>query len=219
MNEKSIVVIPAFNEEKTVKGVVKKCSVYCDVLVVDDGSTDETAVAAALGGAAVLHNDGNKGYEYSLNLAYTYAIQHKYDVMITMDADGQLPSEMIPKFLKAINTGAAVVVGNRIVKPRVCEKILAFVARNFTCIHDPYCGMKAYCLNPPIQTEFSQYNSVGTSLALSYIEAGLPCENIEVRVTNRVGKSKFGGKFSSEYRLFFSMVVGSTRILKNWVNL
>ena len=52
----------AFNEETTVKYVVRKCAEYCDVLVVDDGSTDGTAAAASLGGSRVLTNNGNKGY-------------------------------------------------------------------------------------------------------------------------------------------------------------
>ena len=218
MNRKCIVVIPAFNEETTVKYVVRKCAEYCDVLVVDDGSTDGTAIAASLGGSRVLTNNGNKGYEYSLNVGYMYAIKHNYNVMITMDADGQLPAEMLPNFIEAIDAGASVVVGNRMMKPRICEKILAFLAKSVSSLKDPYCGMKAYCLNSLNRNEFSQYNSIGTSLALDYIEARLPCGNIDIEVKNRIGVSKFGGQLSSELKLFLSMAVGVFRLLRTWGN-
>ena len=216
MNRKSIVVIPAFNEESTVKQIVEKCIEYCDVLVIDDGSTDRTASAAALGGSIVLTNDKNKGYEYSLNLGYIYAVKNKYDVMITMDADGQLPANMVPDFLKAIDEGAAVVIGNRMIKPRFCEKILAVLAKRLNSFNDPYCGMKAYCLGLLNRNEFSQYNSIGTSLALDYIEAKLPHDNIDIEIDSRIGESKFGGRLSSEFKLLRSMAIGSFRLLKAW---
>ena len=63
-----------------------------------------------------------------------------------MDADGQLPAETLPKFIKAIEDGASLAIGNRIIKPRVCEKIFTFFASRLSSIRDPYCGMKAYCL-------------------------------------------------------------------------
>lgn len=218
MNRNSIVVMPAFNEEATVRSVVENCTKYCDVLVVNDGSTDDTSIAASRGGATVLTIDENKGYEFSLNVAYKYAVKNKYNVMITIDADGQLPTDMLPHFLRAIENGASVVIGNRMIKPRVCEKMLAFLAKRFSSLNDPYCGMKAYCLDSLKRKEFSQYNSIGTSLALDYIEARLPCENIDIEIKSRIGESKFGGKLSSELKLFCSMATGIFRLLKIWVN-
>lgn len=218
MNRRSIVVIPAFNEEKTVRSVVENCTKYCDVLVVNDGSTDDTSSAASLGGAIVMVNYENKGYEHSLNVAYKYAVNNKYDVMITMDADGQLPPEMLPSFLKGIEEGASVVIGNRMIKPRICEKILSFLSKRLSSCNDPYCGMKAYNLGSLNRNEFSQYNSIGTSLALDYIEARLPCANIDIAIKSRIGNSKFGGKLSSELKLFRSMAIGSFRLLKTWFN-
>jgi len=218
MNRKYIVVIPAFNEEATVRSVVENCAQYCDVLVVNDGSTDDTPIAASLGGAIVLTNEKNKGYEYSLNVGYKYAVKKKYNVMLTIDADGQLPANMVPQFLKAIENGASIVIGNRIIKPRVSEKALAFLATRFSSFNDPYCGMKAYCLDSLNRKEFSQYNSIGTSLALDYHEARLPCENIDIDIKSRGGESKFGGKLSSELKLFHSMAIGSFRLFKTWIN-
>lgn len=217
MIKRSLVVIPAFNEDKTVGDVVKNCAKHCDVLVIDDGSTDETSVVARRAGAFVLANEINKGYEHSLNVGYIYAIESNYDLMITMDADGQLPAQSIPKFLKAIEDGASVAVGNRATLPRICEKILAFSSTRLSSLMDPFCGMKAYNLQVLKKNVFSQYNSIGTSLVLEYIEQHLSCQNIDIDITEREGISKFGGKLLSELKLSQSMFIGNIRLLKFWM--
>ena len=157
--------------------------------MVNDGSTDRTAQAALQARSTVLNNDVNKGYEHSLNVAYLYAIEHNFAVMITMDADGQLPPEALPIFVKAIEDGSSLAVGNRKIKPRVCEKIFAFSASKFSSLKDPYCGMKAYCLRSLTRTTFSRYNSIGTSLALDYFERNLACHNIDIEVNKRDAQS------------------------------
>jgi hypothetical protein len=78
--------------------------------------------------------------------------------------------------------------------------------------------MKAYCLKALKRNAFSQYNSIGTSLALEYIEQNLPCQNIDIEIKERDGESKFGGKLSSELKLFRSMIIGNFRLLKIRMN-
>ena len=104
------------------------------------------------------------------------------------------------------------------IKTRVGRKQVAFLAKRFGSFNDPYFGMKAYCLDSLNRNEFSQYNSIGTSLALDYIEARLPCENIDIEIRNRIGESKFGCELSSELKLFRLMAIGSFGLLKTWVN-
>ena len=214
---RSLIVIPAFNEEATVSNVVSSCAKYCDVLVVDDGSTDKTYRAATESGAVVIPNKINKGYEHCLNVGYSYAHKLGYDLMITMDADGQFPSKSIPKFLDAIEGGASLAVGRRKKISRVCEKLLSFFSSRFGTILDPYCGMKAYKLKVLTRKNFSDYNSIGTSLAFEYFEKNLKCANIDIYVDERQGKSKFGGKLASEFKLIHSMFIGNYRLLKNWM--
>ena len=214
-----LAVIPAFNEEATIKDVVTQCTEYCDVLVVDDGSTDGTVDAASHFRATIISNDTNKGYEYSLNVAYLYALENNYDGIITMDADGQLPMKTIPEFINAIEGGVSLVIGNRRIKPRVCEKLFACFSVKLSSLKDPYCGMKAYCLKSLKRTTFSSYNSVGTSLALDYFEHNLLCHNIDIEIQERKGESKFGGRLLSELKLFPSMIIGNFRLLKNWMKL
>jgi glycosyltransferase involved in cell wall biosynthesis len=214
---KSLIVIPAYNEEGTVAGVVKSCLDYCDVLVVNDGSIDETLTASKDAGALIATSEVNQGYEFCLNVGYAHARKLGYDVMITMDADGQLPSKSIPRFLNAIEDGAGVVVGQRNNVDRICEKILSYFSSRLTPMMDPYCGMKAYDLRALKLKKFSRYNSIGTSLALEYIEQKLTCKNIDIEISERKGSSKFGGKLKSELKLFCSMIIGSRRITAFWI--
>ena len=176
---RSLVVIPAFNEGDTVSNIVKACAQYCDVLVVNDGSTDNTFRASTEAGAVVITNETNKGYEYCLNVGYGYALDMNYDLMITMDADGQLPAKSIPEFVYAIKNGACLAVGRREKISRLCEKVLSYFSSRFSAILDPFCGMKAYKLRALQRTTFSDYNSIGTSLAFEYVEKNLKCENTD----------------------------------------
>ena len=217
MTTRSLIVIPAYNEVASVADVVKSCAKYCDVLVVDDGSIDNTCKASTEAGAKVITNKTNRGYEYSLNIGYKYAVKFNYDLMITMDADGQLPPNNIPEFIEAIDAGACLVVGRRRKSVRLCEKILSYSSSRLSSILDPYCGMKAYNLKALRRKSFSKYNSIGTSLAFEYVEQKLKCKNIDIEINDREGKSKFGGKLSSELKLFHSMFIGIYRLVKHWL--
>ena len=116
-----LVVIPAFNEEARVGAVVREVRTavpYAEVLVVDDGSADETAAAAARGGARVLALPVNLGYGGALQAGYKYAVRHGYEVVAQLDADGQHPPRELPRLLEQLERGDAdVVIGSRFLDP------------------------------------------------------------------------------------------------------
>jgi glycosyltransferase involved in cell wall biosynthesis len=115
MSERVLVVIPAFNAERTVGAVIRGCrEVLDDVLVVDDGSVDGTAAAALDCGARVVSHAANRGKGAALKSGFAFALQRGYDGVITLDADGQhLPRE-IPKFFVArAETRADLIIGGR----------------------------------------------------------------------------------------------------------
>jgi glycosyltransferase involved in cell wall biosynthesis len=112
---KTLVLIPALNAERSIGAVVRDCkAVNEDVLVVDDGSADRTADVAREAGAQVVSHPVNRGKGAALKTGFAYAIEHGFDAVITLDADGQhLPGE-IPKFLAArAETGADLIIGGR----------------------------------------------------------------------------------------------------------
>lgn len=113
-----LAIVPAYNEEGMVDRVVRdieRQTPTFDVLVVDDGSVDETAVAAETAGAIVLRHPFNLGIGGAMQSGYKYALAHEYDVAVQVDGDGQHKAEYLPQMLEALSTDddADMVYGTR----------------------------------------------------------------------------------------------------------
>lgn len=117
IGQRTAVVIPAFNAARHLEEVIDATSRFIDrsrIVVVDDGSTDETGDVARRCGVAVLAHAGNKGKGVALDTGILGAAAKGMEYVITMDADGQHKPEEIPRFLqKELETGADIIVGNR----------------------------------------------------------------------------------------------------------
>ncbi|MFA5320588.1 MAG: glycosyltransferase family 2 protein [Candidatus Omnitrophota bacterium] len=168
------VVIPAYNEIANISWLVSslKKKGYA-VLVVDDGSTDDTASAAETAGAVVLRNDVNMGKGASLIRGFSYVKQKGFDGVIVMDGDGQHLPEDIPVLLRSAGAGGSLVVGNRMAKPGampfsrwLTNKIMSLLLSCLTrqSIPDSQCGfrfiaapllekLKLSCSNYEIESE------------------------------------------------------------------
>jgi glycosyltransferase involved in cell wall biosynthesis len=110
-----LVVVPAWNEERSVAAVVaeiKSLGNDLDVLVVDDGSGDRTAEAARGAGAVVCRLPFNLGVGGAMRAGYRYALREGYDVVVQVDADGQHDASYIPVLVRALDH-ADVVIGAR----------------------------------------------------------------------------------------------------------
>ena len=110
-----LVVIPAFNEERSVGGVVAAVTALgYPALVVDDGSLDRTSDSAAAAGATVLRLPVNLGVGGALRCGFRYAVTHGYRVVVQCDADGQHDPAQISTLLLAMSEhDAQLVVGSR----------------------------------------------------------------------------------------------------------
>jgi len=96
-----LALVPAYNEGERVGGVVSAVRAHLPVLVVDDGSTDDTALRAQEAGAAVLHQNPNQGKGAALRKGFRRALDAGYEAVLTLDADGQHDPAEIPKFQQA----------------------------------------------------------------------------------------------------------------------
>jgi len=107
--------IPAFNAEKTIGKVVKDCLIHVDqVIVCDDGSTDNTALEAEKNGAEVVRHEKNYGYGAALITLFDKAREKNFDVMVTLDADAQHIPEFIPRLIAPLSyEGTDIVIGSR----------------------------------------------------------------------------------------------------------
>ncbi|MDI6654323.1 MAG: glycosyltransferase family 2 protein [Candidatus Hydrothermarchaeota archaeon] len=105
-------VIPVYNGEKTIRQVVKAAEKFVDkVIVVDDGSTDESAAEAKKTSAEVIVLQKNRGKAHALKTAFRRC--KGYDVIIMLDGDAQHPPEEIPSLIKCIESGNDLCIGSR----------------------------------------------------------------------------------------------------------
>ncbi len=114
--EKStLVIIPCYNESATIGSIVLKVKSLVDnVLVVDDGSTDDTARIAKAAGANVISHKKNYGKSAAIKNGFKYALNKNYDYIVTIDGDGQHNPDEIPSVLKMLkNNGNDIIVGYR----------------------------------------------------------------------------------------------------------
>jgi glycosyltransferase involved in cell wall biosynthesis len=109
-----IAVIPAYEEGPRIAGVVDATLPYLPVVVIDDGSTDDTADRAAAAGATVLRQDPNAGKGAALRRGFRYAIEMGVAAVVTLDADGQHDPAEIPAFLASFDEShPGLVIGQR----------------------------------------------------------------------------------------------------------
>ncbi len=113
MHMKTGIIIPAYNEEKTIGGIVRRAKAYGTVIVVDDASRDKTAYTAKKAGCTVIKHETNRGLGASLRTGFEAALKQNFDVVVTIDADGQHNPDEIEKLVKKIGEGYDFVLGSR----------------------------------------------------------------------------------------------------------
>jgi len=107
-SHRTLVAIPAYNEAVTIRDVVERVRANlpdCDLLVVNDGSRDDTAARLAGSGATVVGHLCNLGYGRAIQTAVVYAARHGYDRLVTLDADGQHDPAQVRTLLNEFDSG------------------------------------------------------------------------------------------------------------------
>lgn len=199
-------VIPAYNEEqaiaetvRTARSVMEAANLLpCEIVVVDDGSQDQTAARAREAGAKVVSHVQNFGYGRSLKDGIAAA---QYDTIAISDADGTYPLSEIPTLLKRYKAGFDMVVGARtgrhyhesLLKSPM-RKILQWLVE-FTAgrsIPDINSGLRIFSRNTimPYYRHLCDTFSFTTSATLAYMMTGRSVAYVPISYGERVGKSK-----------------------------
>lgn len=158
MTHRELTVLPVFNEADHLTAVLD-CAVHYsqEVLVVDDGSTDGTSeLLAARNDIHRLRHEQNQGYGAALRSGFEFAIREGYDVLVSIDCDGQHEPQRIPEFIAACH-GVDIVSGSRYLRPFPGDTAAPAQRRQINQIiteelnrrlglnlSDAFCGFKAY---------------------------------------------------------------------------
>jgi len=158
MSVRFLTALPVYNEVRHVTGVLDEVLRYSsEALVVDDGSTDGTSeLLAKRRDVHVVRHPKNRGYGAALKSAFDFALYDDYDVLVTIDCDGQHQPRLIPDFVAACE-GVDIVSGSRYLKqfagdsqpPAARRQINEQITAELNCrlglkLTDAFCGFKAY---------------------------------------------------------------------------
>ena len=233
--EKKLAIVPAFNEEKRIASVLEKIrdvDKEIDIVVIDDGSTDNTGLKSRLAGARVIRLSSNMGYGVAIQTGYKYALAKGYEYVVQLDSDGQHDPAYIPQMLGATMSGDAdVVIGSRFlgektvletaeagyevgVARRVGIRLFAFVTSKLIGlkISDPTSGYRA--LNKRIlaflMNDFFPYDYPDADVIVLVHRAGFKIKELPMAMHDRAtGTSMHSGLRPVYYifKMFLSMLM------------
>ena len=203
------IIIPAFNEESTIKSVIKSVSLIGKVIIIDDGSIDNTLINAAEAGAFVHSHSINLGYDKALNTGFEIAEKLGYQFIITMDADGQHDPNSLIKMKQILLDGYDLVVASRDQKQRFSEYLFSLYSGMRWSIKDPLSGLKGYKISLYTALgHFDSYNSIGTELLVYALKNKYDVCQIETKVRPRQDVSRFGKSLITNLKILRALFFG-----------
>lgn len=197
-----VVIIPCFNEAAGIAEVVTRVRLHLPpAIVVDDGSTDDTAPRAAAAGAEVLRHPANLGKGAALRTGFEHARVLGFAWALTLDGDGQHSPEDIPAFFAcAEKTGADLVIGDRFGTSEMMPKLRRSVNRWMTkrlsdlCgrpLADSQCGFRLVRLAKWAELVLrTDHFEVESELLVEFVRAGYKLEFVPVQTLYHAGSSK-----------------------------
>jgi glycosyltransferase involved in cell wall biosynthesis len=231
MPPRTLVVIPAYNEEQSLPSVLEELADQTpeyDVLVISDGSVDRTAAIARAAGAHVAELPFNLGIGGALRTGFAFAVRNGYDQAVQFDADGQHDPLAVEKLLAPLAGGADMVIGSRFAEGgavtyevsgvrrramKVLQRLVRrLVGRDFT---DTSSGFRSF--SRPMLEYFAttypvEYMDSVEALVMAS-NAGFHVEEIPVNMRGRTGGAPSNRRLRLVYyyvRLLVVLVVSTT---------
>lgn len=218
---KVIIVIAAYNEEKVIDKVIKSVLTKVDeVVVVDDGSSDQTFGIAKESGAIVLRHFLNRGQGAALQTGINFALSLGADIIVTFDADGQFDPDEIEKIIKPLLLGEFdVSLGSRFLESKsevpqlkgVILKLAVMVTKIYTglSITDAHNGFRAISKKAAGLIKIRQDGMAHASEIIEQIRKhNLKFTEVPVTVKYTDYSLKKGQKISNSFKIVWDLILG-----------
>ena len=195
-----IIVIPAFNEENTIEKVILNSKVYGDVVIINDGSSDNTIKISKKHDVNIVNHKINQGYEASIFSGFQFAKNNKYKYVIFIDADGELPDQTLKKVKRLLLDGHDIVTGIRDKKNRNLEMIFSFISLLFWRVNDPMCGLKGFNIEniSNLSNKFTN-NTFATEILFKLLKMKYSIIQFPIIVNKRENNSKVGNSIKVQF--------------------
>jgi glycosyltransferase involved in cell wall biosynthesis len=215
------IVIAAFNEETAIGDVVRSLiSDYPHVVVVDDGSTDNTWAMARQAGAVPLQHSVNRGQGAALQTGIEYSLRQGAQYVLTFDGDGQHSASFIPRLLGPIVEGRAeIVLGSRFIDDSSSvpwtRRFLLAAAVLFTWLTsgarltDTHNGMRAFSRKAAEMLDIQLDRMAHASEIIDQIvRSRLPYTEVPVRINYTKYSQDKGQRAGASFRVAFDYIIG-----------
>lgn len=218
---KIIVCIPAYNEEKNIANIVKRARNYADeVIVCDDGSSDNTSSLAKLEGAIVINHTKNSGYGKTVRTLFQVALERNADIIVTIDSDGQHDPEQIPTVIEPmLKSEIDIVIGSRFIEskdnPQVplyrsfgIKTITKFTKQaSFKNLTDAQSGFRGYTRHALEVLNLNEDGmQISTEILLSAKSKKLSITEVPITINYDVDKSSRHNFLSHGISVLFSVI-------------
>lgn len=214
------IVMPAFNEQmnigKTLTLIPKNISDKLEVIVIDDGSTDNTVEIASKYDTIIIRHRINEGNGAAIQTGLEFCREKKYDIVIIIDADGQHEPKYIKDFIKPImGHDYDYVIGNRFhyyydmgLTKKVCSRVMSFVLSFILGqkISDPTMGYRALSSRVVKYLEFESKYSITLEMLFKIIPFFKSCE-IPIKINQR----EYGESFIKLKKYFYKTLFSFTK--------
>lgn len=222
---KTVVVIPAYNEGWGIGKVIQEVKdLGLDVIVVNDGSIDETKEVARQSGAIVLNHCINRGQGAALQTGINFALNFGADIIVTFDADGQHNSKEIKEITDPILSGEFdVVLGSRFIKSKIPNlktnipmlrkfilRLAAWFTRLYTGIKvtDAHNGFRAFSKTAAVLIEIKQDGMAHASEIIEQIKKHqLKFKEVPVTINYTDYSLKKGQKLTNSFKIILDLII------------
>jgi glycosyltransferase involved in cell wall biosynthesis len=217
-----IVCIPAYNEGNTIGDIVVRAKNYAtEIVVYDDGSTDNTYdIAKAAGADNVIRSPRNGGYGVAIRTLFQAARERNADVMVTIDSDGQHNPDQIPDVIKPIvEEGFEIVVGSRFLNAKDMQRVPRYrslgiktitrlnQSASYNNITDSQNGFRAYGKNALLKLNlFENGMPVSSEILLNAKQKNLSIKEVPITVSYDVQRSSSQNSVLHGAGLVFSII-------------